>query len=321
MRLEPSMAESVAKVLEIQDLMLTPEAKQLHSLDNDMQQILQDKGLGLSEKIQKFELKLGKFRHVQEKIIEQGTTSLADRFRNDSWKEEMRDVLQTMLDETIQKHLQNQTATLSLIGADNQSDQSSSITGTAYGTPAAEAVPARQRGDTLKDSPSDQDDSLQLLPESPPSQIYLNNENTPANTNQQDLLSTPTKELQQLWSLLEGHLKSGGMKNHNGRYLFPIIDSATRIRLKKQHYDYAPSTLQKVLTVLTSTSAQNIPGNASRLVDCLKKLLSPARANFVKYYPEYPNLENMLNRSQIINVSNWSTCDTSTPKQTTKQRM
>ena len=313
------MAESVQKVLDIQDLMLTPEAKKLQSLDQDMHQILQDKGLGLEEKIKKFELKLGEFRHVQEKIIEQGTTSLADRFRNDSWKEEMKDILQLMLDETIQRHLQNQSTLSSYasnVTADGNQVNNSTASVGAYSTPAAN----HKRNDEDNDSNGDTTNDHQsgLLSESPPSQIISSIYSTSTNATPEPAPAVSNKYQQELAGLLEGMLKSGGMKKQGGRYYFPIVDSATRNRLRKQHYHYAESTFQRLLSVLISPSERDIPGNASGLVDCVKHILMPGRANFRNYYDRFPNLENLLNNSkQFIDVSKWATFDSSTPMRTT----
>ena len=310
MRLEPSLAESVQKVLNIQDLMLTPEAKKLDRLDQDLHQILQDKTYSLDEKIQKFELKLGEFRHAQEKIIQQGTTSLADQFRNDSWKEEMRDILQSMLDETIQRHFQNQSTLSSNLAADGNQINNSTVSVSAYGTPAANNQLGDEDGNTTNDQRSG------LLSESPPSQILSSIDSTP--TNETLKSSASSKSQQELWSLLEGILRSGGMTKQGGRYNFPIVDSATRNRLRKQHHNYAESTFQRLMSVLTSTSEQSVPANASVLVDCMKHILTPARANFRKYYDTFPNLDSLLNHSKkIIDVSNWATFDSSTPKRKT----
>jgi nucleoside diphosphate kinase len=298
MRLEPNLEEAMQKVLNIQDLLVTPEAKKLQVLDQKMQKILEDKDLGLAEKIKQFELTLGEFRHIQDRIIEQGTTSMADRFRNDSWKEEMRDLMQSMLDETVTRHLQNQTSAMESsrrsLESDLQSrqdDDSSDSNTPAAAAPIAMSTPAVEQS-----SSSDQ------LPESPPSAMLASNNQTPSSS----LQPHSSEKSNSLRGEIEKILKSGGMKVKANRYLFPILDSATRTRLKKQHQDYAASTFQRVLNVLTSENAQLMPLNASGIVDCVKKILGPARPNFTVYFDEYPNLKNMFDSGRVVNFDKWS---------------
>jgi hypothetical protein len=306
MKLEPTLAESVQKVLDIQDLMLTPEAKKMQTLDQEMQAILENKSLSHAEKIRKFELTLGEFRHVQDKIIEQGTTSLADRFRNDSWKEEMRDLLQTMIDETVARNVQNHSsvATYDSSASGTRSIQdrtgSESTSGQADVASVSESVPVAMSTPAAVKRSAPRDDD-QPMPESPPSAIFSTPVTTPTNVPTD---SPPAAG--SLWNDIERHLRAGGAKEKGGRYLFPILDSPTRLRLKKQHQDYASSTFQKVLSVLTSNEAQGMPGNASGLVEHIKKILMPARGVFAKYFDDYPNLEQMLNRPRVVDFKNWT---------------
>jgi hypothetical protein len=294
MKLEPTLVESVQKVLDIQDLLITPEAKKLQALDQDMQKILENKDLSLTEKIQKFELTLGEFRQVQDKIIEQGTTSLADRLRNDSWKEEMRDLMQSMLDETVNRHLQNQSSTL-------QGTASSSNLGSESSVVPHDDSPAAMSTPTLTHP-----DTPHQLPESPPSAILASTNETPTTVRQPPVSVSTAQDPTALGEEIEKVLKSGGMKVQGSRYLFPILDSPTRIRLKKQHQDYAASTFQKVLSVLTSNQVQSMPLNAAGIVDCVKKILRPARSHFAAYFDVYPNLEKLFDGQRVLNFNKWT---------------
>jgi hypothetical protein len=295
MKLEPTLVESVQKVLDIQDLLITPEAKKLQALDQDMQKILENKNLSLTEKIQKFELTLGEFRQVQDKIIEQGTTSLADRLRNDSWKEEMRELMQSMLDETVNRHLQNQSSTLQGTAASSSNLGIESTVEPHDDSPAAMSTPTLTHPDTPHQ-----------LPESPPSAILASASETPTTVRQPPVSGSTAETSTALWEEIEKVLKSGGMKVHGSRYLFPILDSPTRIRLKRQHQDYAASTFQKVLTILTSNKVQSMPLNAAGIVDCVKKILRPARSQFAAYFDVYPNLEKLLDGQRVLNFNKWT---------------
>ncbi len=313
MRLEPSSLEGIQKVLNIQELILTPEAKRLQELDNEMEMILKDKSLGIAAKIQKFEEKLAEFRQVQDKIIEQGTTTIVDRQKEERGREDMRAMLRSVLEDLLPRHGEPDT------GVSASSDmQSSSLTSSASGdlqgasgdtttstVQAKDLTPPRPLATStaMKRSSSD----ANLLQQSPPSAIF--DQSAYADNSQGSLPgvhSSLTKTDEEVIAAkIRDVLKAAGMKEENGRYLFPISDVKMRSKLRKNHIAYVESTYNKVVKYMLSKTAQPTPHKSEQLLSIIRDSLKHGLPEYAEISKIYPNLVSP-GGTPPVNFGKWS---------------
>ena len=302
MRLEPTAVESVQKVLKIQELMLTPEARRLQELDEEMGVILKQKNLALAEKIRKFEEKLAEFRQVQEKIIEQGTTTMVDRQRDDRSREDIREVMKSILEDLLQRQPAPGVSMLSSAsGASGNMEDASTNMQSALDDYDS-STPGKPTAQSTAAKPSFR--VVQQIPQTPPSAMFSKS----TDLSGQDSFAegyNSSQSSESFVKIIESVLKADGMKVEGGRYMFPIKDAKTRNRIRKSYNEYAESTYKRAVAYLLAGEAKDAPHNSENLLSIIRDALYRGLDNYGSLSKKYPNLAKRVG-SPSVKFDKWS---------------
>jgi hypothetical protein len=269
---------------QVQELLTIPEAEKLRKLNDDMSSILKRKSNSIDERVRSFEEKLAEYRQVQDKIIKRGGVSLtaepADTFDLES-----------------PQYMASLKSIVGDIIADKQ------ITGHQAAEQGRASSPATVWSTPLSYSADKQSSRRQLL-EKTDKTVEEEEEKPPA------AAAPPSKKGDSARKVLNSLLKRHGVVWTNEEIQFPLENPMKKTK-RKNTMQYKHSTYDKVLNFLLADELTTMPYQTSNLVDLIyknmKSEMGKGGAKFEEFVEKYPNLKNVHDIANVINVNAWST--------------
>lgn len=289
-KMSETLPQAAKKVFNMQKLMTTPSAEKLEKLDGEMKLVLQQKNLGVAEKVRLFEEKLAQFRQLQDRVISNGSLthfgSTANKPADGGFTDEQFTYLRAIIQDTIGKLVANQPRPEADVedwqsAVDEYPSYASSMMSTESPIPPEANMPQHVEENQTSRRMTNQ------LPEA------VSRKRKSVEISEKPKKAGKTSELNAAKREIMKILKASGVETAaNNRIAFPVMDSAEQQKLRRSRVIYANSSLTKSLNYLLSHKPDGIfPTASSKLIERVHQSLKSHAPNFNEILERYPNLK------------------------------
>lgn len=263
-------SSSLLKTLQVQSLLNTPEAEKIRMLDDEMKKIVNNVNLKTEEKVKKFEETLAQFKNIQNKIINQGGTSLLTAAADSELSVEKKiiDALKNVME-----HINSPpAATTNAMDTSSDDDDDNGV---------INEDPLESQSTAIAVTPQ------RKSTQQPVQELEILSSPLPV------VPKTPREQGIAAKTKLENFLQTEGLKinQKDGRIDVSVLKSGDN----KKNTQFASSTYQKVLSFLTSPNVRSKkPHKADNLIKIIYKTMKEKNAGeFKKMLKTMPNLKNI----------------------------
>lgn len=285
------MSLSIEKVLHLQKLLEQPEADRIRKLDTEMANILNERGLSVSEKVKRFEEALDQFRYARKKLMEANQNG---EFIDGNMKDMVRGMIGQVLKDIVASE-QGSTGSERSHSVHNGSDVVPMAS-----TPVQEASPEQEQEEWA--SPAYE---AQATPEA-------------ATINDTPVAFKERKSKKKRKSFVETLSQSAAQKQINSllrKAGLQMMDkkvvisptSEIQAKRKKKKLTFAQATYDKALNYVTSNSTRKIPYQTDALVGYMYEKIKDGD-NFEAMLRQFPNLRD-FHKSKVSFVNEWNSLE------------